>query len=169
MPFQRVHRTVGCQVRDQELPRHQSRRCNVECVKNVRQHWPVHARGSWLTIREHLCPNLPCRPTPLGSCSPSSSLSGLYVSTCISCSWAYGSSVAMQGFEVELTSLVTPYASNMGISILAWRRPRELSGRAESFPDQSLRSIAFMPHDDQRSGGRLSKVLLHQEMIMRVA
>ena len=56
---------------------------------------------------------------------------------------AYGSNVEVQRVAVELTSLVTPYAANIGTSILAWRRPRELMGRVESFRDQSLRSIAL--------------------------
>ena len=56
---------------------------------------------------------------------------------------AYGSSVLRQRVAVELINRVIPYASSIGTSSRACRRPRVLSGRAGSFRDQSLRSIAL--------------------------
>ena len=136
MPFQRVHRTLGCQVCDQEFPGHQGRRCNIERRENVRQHRPVHADCSWLTTRECRGPNLPCQVTDALGVVLAFLLAQQAVRLdrqfALVSVWQH---VAVQRVEVELTSLVTPYAASIGISILAWRRPREMMGRAESFRD----------------------------------
>ena len=56
-----MHSTVGHQVRDQKFPSRQRRRRNIKGIENVRQHWPVHAHGGWLTTLEGRHPNLACQ------------------------------------------------------------------------------------------------------------
>ena len=58
LPFQRVHCSVCCQVRDQKFPSRQRRRRNIKGIENVRQHRPVHAHRGWLSSLQGRRPNL---------------------------------------------------------------------------------------------------------------
>ena len=75
-----------------------------------------------------------------------------------------------QRVEVELISLVDPYASSIGHQLPGLLAAARAERAGASFFDQSLRSIALACRT-RISGvvGRLLQVLLDQEVVVRVS